>query len=86
MTKIYACKTGACAWHGSIEGMDTVECPLCGEGRLKYIGDTPDEEDGRVIFQSVRTRDREGAMDDKTEKKRPGFFERVGEKVFFRRS
>lgn len=90
MKRIYACKGGACTWHGCIDDMVTVRCPLCGGGFLKYIGDSPTEEEdedaGRTIFTRRRTRDREAEVDEKSEKKRPGLFERVGKKLYFRRS
>ena len=88
MTRIYACRGGACDWQGSIDSMPVVKCPKCGGGYLTYIGDSATEEEiePRTVFSSRRTRDREAEMDDKTERKRPGFFETVGKKLYFRRS
>lgn len=92
-TRIYACRGGACMWQGSIDDMPVVKCPMCGGGYLEHVGDVPTEieVDPRTIFSSRRTRNREAEVDEKSEKKRrhecrPGIFERVANKIYFRRS
>jgi len=85
MVRIYAC--GTCNWTGTIDHMPVVQCPICDGGYLKFTGFSPAEEHAgqRTIFNDDRTRNRESELEKKTERKRPGFFERVGDKLFFRR-
>lgn len=86
MARIYACCGNACDWRGSIDNMITIACPICGGNKLQWVdGGECHSDNPRAIFESRRTRDREEALKEKSERKRAGFFERVGEKLFFKR-